>query len=506
MSLIAAIPKIDINVDGKRLEPFVRDALVSLRVQQKLSVPTQAELVFNLPVSAMNSGLTIASGNDFEISVGSDKLFTGQVTGIEYEYGSSGEKTVRIRGYDRLHQLRKIQSVTSYADKSLEHLARELATRVGLQFSSSTYGAKWPYRIQFQQSEFELLADAAEFCGQYFFVRDNKLQLITLEGTGESVSLILGKDLFEARIELNAESTCDSVTVMGWDPSRVELHKSSARQARVGRAVNVSAKVKSVGGSGKRIVTGCTLDDDTQAGQLAQGELDRRVASEVTVSGVADGNSRLCPGNSVNIRGVDPNQEGHHVLTAVVHSIDDRKGFVSEFSTVPPPPRQPRPHGTVATWGVVKNIDDPDRLGRVKVNLPTYDGLESDWMGVVTPGGGKGKGFIAMPDCGDDVLVIFANKDPAQGIVVGGLYGSQKPPDHGGIKGNSVRRYSLMTPGGQIVRLDDDNDSVRLESSCGSYVELTPQRARVHSTADLTLEAPGKSVFVRGKSIRFEEA
>ena len=34
----------------------------------------------------------------------------------------------------------------------------------------------------------------------------------------------------------------------------------------------------------------------------------------------------------------------------------------------------------------VRRIADPDGLGRVRVSLPTYNGVETDWMGVVTAG------------------------------------------------------------------------------------------------------------------------
>jgi phage baseplate assembly protein gpV len=360
--------------------------------------------------------------------------------------------------------------------------------------------------VQHRQSDFDILAEAAEFCGQYFTLRDDTVQLMTLRGTGETVELTWGVNLFEARIEVNAEAVCESVATTGWDPSRVEFHQGVARSPRVGRRVNVGVSSARVGASAQRTLADRSLADDRQAEQLAQGELDRRVAGQVTLWGAADGDARLRPGTTVAVRGVEPDLEGHYTLTSVTHSIDDDKGFISEFSTSPPAPRRPPRRAAVATWGVVTDIQDPASLGRVRVRLPTYGDIESDWMGIVTPGGGAGKGFVVMPDRGDNVLVIFPNEDPAQGLVLGGLYGTHGPPEAGGIKGGSVQRYALLTPGGQLVRLDDDQDSIHLENRDGSYVELTPQRVRVHAAADLTLEAPGKSVHIRGHTIRFEEA
>lgn len=507
MRPITALPEIDIQIDGRPLGIDVQRRLIGLRVQQRLSLPAQAELAFHFPVGASSAGLAPASGNDMEIAVqDGGRLFGGQVTAIEYEYEPSGGRVVRVRGYDRLHQLRKRQSLRAHVDMNLADLAKSLVAEIGLRLSSSTAGAKWRKLVQFRQSDFDVLADAAEFCGQYFALRDDTVHLMTLQGTGETVELTLGVNLFEARIEVNAESVCESVATTAWDPSRVELHRGTARRPRVGRKVNVRIPPDSVGASAQRTLADRSLADDRQAEQLAQGELDRRVASEVTLWGVADGDARLCPGTAVAVSGVDDNVGGRYVLTSVTHSIDDRKGFVSEFSSAPPVPRRPPRRAAVATWGIVTAVRDPERLGRVQVRLPTYGDIETNWMGVVTPGGGAGKGLVAIPDRGDNVLVIFANEDPAQGIVIGGLYGTHGPPDGGGIKDGSVRRYTFVTPGGQLIRLDDDRQSVHLENRDGSYLELTPQRACVHAAADLTLEAPGKSVRIRGHKIRFEEA
>jgi hypothetical protein len=117
--------------------------------------------------------------------------------------------------------------------------------------------------------------------------------------------LTLGVNLFEARIEANAESVCESVATTAWDPSRVELHRGTASRPRVGREVNVRMSPDSVGAFAQRILADRSLADDRQAEQLAQGELDRRVASEVTLWGVADGDARLCPGTAVVVSGVD---------------------------------------------------------------------------------------------------------------------------------------------------------------------------------------------------------
>jgi phage baseplate assembly protein gpV len=170
------------------------------------------------------------------------------------------------------------------------------------------------------------------------------------------------------------------------------------------------------------------------------------------------------------------------------------------------PPQPPsRARGAMITWGTVSRIDDPDGLGRICVALPSFGQVETDWMGVVAPGAGSGKGLLSLPDVGDQVLVVFPNENPEHGVVMGGLYGAQSPPDQAGIEQGSVRRFTLVTPGGQRLQLDDTRKVIRMENGAGSFVELSPDQVRLHARADLSLEAPGQNVFIRGRKIHFEQ-
>jgi hypothetical protein len=54
--------------------------------------------------------------------------------------------------------------------------------------------------------------------------------------------------------------------------------------------------------------------------------------------------------------------------------------------------------------------------------------------------------------------------------------------------------------------MDDAKKSLRLENADGSYLEITPHKVSLHCRADLEIEAPGRSIRVRGKAIDFQEA
>jgi uncharacterized protein involved in type VI secretion and phage assembly len=506
MSVVRAIPGVNVEANGSPLPTSEALGLGSVRVQQALSAPTMCELAFYSPPGSAAGGQTLAPGASLRVSLQGFALplFVGEVTAVEYIYGASGQREVRVRAYDLLHRLRKRQTVRVHVQVSLLDLARQLAGGVGLQVHGDEPGPLWRTLYQHRQSDLGLLVETAERCGIFLTVRDDALYLITLNGLGDPVSLKLGESLLEASIEVNGDPACRTVSASGWDAQGVEAHDGRAGSARVGRQIRAEAPPELLGGSGTRYIVGEALQDDRHAEALAQSELDRRSAREVTLWGIAAGDPRLRPGTPVNVDGIDANVAGRYVLASVIHTVDDRMGFVSEISTTPPA-SGPRSEGASLTLGKVTQVNDPEELGRVKLSLPTFGDVETDWMEVLCVAAGQGKGLVALPDVGDQVLVAFSHEDPGQGIVLGNLYGKTSPPDPG-VDGSAVKRYILRTPGGGYVQFDDGHNIVRVQDQQGSYLELSRDTVLLHAVAALEIEAPGKPVTIRGQTIDFERA
>jgi len=522
MEQLVALPKLVVEIDGIPLSIAEGRTLISVRVQQRLSLPSLCELEFIDPEEEHSSSSTMHAGAELRILLQQQGtlLFKGQITALDYAYGPSNERTIHIRGYDHLHQLRKRQPVCAHVELTLEELIRSLTSDMGISVEAESCGPVWDKLVQYRQSDLEFITEVAERCGLYFTLRDDSLHLISLQGVDQApVTLQLGKSLLEAHIAANADPACRSVVTMGWDPWLAEEHYGHAGEARSGREIKTDILPDNVGGTGERSLVDETVQNDAQADVIAQAELDRRVAGEVILWGVADGNSSLQAGTPVTIKGVAETLAGRYVLTAVTHIIDHQKGYISEFETVPPQPHR-RERSTLSTVGLVTRVDDPEGLGRIKVLLPSYNDVETNWLQVVIPGAGANKGVVALSDVDDRVMVLLHRDDPAQGVVLGGLYGTTSPPD-AGVNDGAIRRYNIQTPGGQRINLDDDENTVRintgedtfielspgtarLENSDGSFVELSGNKLKIHAEVDLEIEAPGKSIVIRGKSIDFE--
>src|SRR5207248_3071076 len=79
--------------------------------------------------------------------------------------------------------------------------------------------------------------------------------------------------------------------------------------------------------------------------------------------------------------------------------------------------------------GIVTNVKDPDKLGRVKVCFPRLKGRpESDWVRVVQPAAGAGSGFYWLPHVEDEVLIAFERGEANWLHVVGSLWNGKDKP------------------------------------------------------------------------------
>lgn len=122
----------------------------------------------------------------------------------------------------------------------------------------------------------------------------------------------------------------------------------------------------------------------------------------------------------------------------------------------------------VAVAVVTKN-DDDEKLCRVKVSYPWYDKpQESYWARLAAPMGGDDRGFVMIPEVGDEVLVVFEREDVRFPYVLGVLRnGKEKSPYTNDDGKNDIR--ILKSRKKHYLRFDDGSQGV---------VELAHQKGR----------------------------
>lgn len=127
---------------------------------------------------------------------------------------------------------------------------------------------------------------------------------------------------------------------------------------------------------------------------------------------------------------------------------------------------------TGVTAAVVTDNEDPEGMGRVKLDLPRRGGNdESDWARIAVPMAGGDRGTYFLPEVGDEVLVAFDAGDPAEPYVVGALWNGRDAPPAENEGNNDVRL--IRSRSGHEIELDDAGDGgLRIETAGGHRVVL----------------------------------
>lgn len=493
---------VSLSLDGSPPVAALAACVETIAVRQVFNAPAQACVTFADPPAGGNDLPRIGQALEVTAPDGT-VLFSGEITVVETALDPGNVRTLRLRAYDRLHRLRKHQAVRSMPDAGLSQLLDTASGEAGL--SGKVIGDAPPGRpltIQGEESTAELLVAAAEATGRYLFVRDGEIQLMTLAGDGEeAIKLTAGENLLQARAEANAEAMRASSLARGW-----EFSKSALIESKAGLAAQDAVEFRAVGleafsGLGERQLVGRFGADADEAQALAQADMDRATALCSTFEGLAEGDAGLRPGRIVSVAGLGGEADGDYVLTEAEHRFDSHAGYVTRVSTVPPPVSRRNAPGS-ATIAKVISTDDPDKLARVKARLTAYGEVETGWMPVLSIGAGKNKGISVLPEPDDDVLVLLPDGDAARGIVLGGLYGAGKPP--GRRPSSGARSFTIRTPAGQELTLNGAGTLVRLRSASDDVFEMTSEGTKLHSTRDLTIEAPGKTITFGAAKVKFE--
>ncbi|QUQ65636.1 phage baseplate assembly protein V [Kutzneria sp. CA-103260] len=157
--------------------------------------------------------------------------------------------------------------------------------------------------------------------------------------------------------------------------------------------------------------------------------------------------------------------------------------------------------------GVVTDLDDPDKLARVRVSFPELGGVQSDWAGLVTLMAGDKRGSLFRPEKGDEVIVGFLQGDMRAPYVLGGVWNQPEPPppDDGKPTENNWRFFTSRS--GHVLRFDDTKGAEKIEvidKDGKRRVVLDSANSKITVSADegdVEVDAPNGTIKLSGRSI-----
>lgn len=146
---------------------------------------------------------------------------------------------------------------------------------------------------------------------------------------------------------------------------------------------------------------------------------------------------------------------------------------------------------------VVRSNNDPEKLGRVKVEYPWFHGNDnktpSEWARVCTPYASSENGFWFLPDVGNEVLVFFENNDLDNPIIMGALYNDKHAPPASGVGNdynvdNENNLKYIKTRSGHMICFDDSSSgAIHIKHSGGSKIILKGNEVTIHTSGKINL-------------------
>lgn len=488
-------PRLNLTLGGAGIEAALAARLSEALLRQSLGTPAALELVFADPdwTDSLRPGTPLAA------AIEGRPVFAGAITGLCEEASAAG-RVLRVVARDPLIRLARRQTLRALADVSAEDVAAQLAADLGLGSRSLETTPKRTLVLQHEQTDLDFLADLAARSGLYPVLRDGMLLLLSLAGDGEAaLTLTLGQSLLSCEVALAADRWLPGGTIHSRDPLSLKPRANRASLARQDRVIDLHDPGDDPPG-GERMLLNRLGGTDAEAEAMLQATLDRAAAETAVAQGLAEGDPGLIPGRAVTIEGVLPPLAGGHVVTRALHRLSATEGYVTEFSTEAP--RLPAPaRGPLVAVGRVTDDSDPEKMGRCRIELPDFGGLDAGWMACLAPGAGRRRGMVALPQKGDDLLVLFPEGDPARGILLGGLFGANALPAEARRQPHGI---VLRTGGGQVLDLGGGGAALTLATSGGSLLEMEPEGVRLAAAADLVIEAPRRTITIRAAEIRFE--
>jgi uncharacterized protein involved in type VI secretion and phage assembly len=521
-----------VKFNGSALPNAWIEALLDLRIERELQVPSRCTFRFTDPGYALLAANTVTLGMGIQISAADGgQLIEAEVTSIGADQQEGQQPHLVITGHDKSHRMGRPTAVTTYLEMAYSDVVSKVVSSYGMSASTDSSRLKVEYLLQVD-SDMGLVTELARRAGFDWWVEGTTFNF-KKPAAGTVVDLTLHEELRSFSVRATGQYP-DSFTVDGWDRQKQAQVSSTATTASAPiKASSVLAtSVASPSGSfGQAVVltAGMAAGNQDEADQLSQALAQRAAACAVTARGVAEGTSAIKPGGSVKVKDAGP-LSGQYPVTKVEHVYSTGTPFLTRFVAGDRRPTSlvdvlasPRATTSAATShaglvvGQVTNINDPNKTGRVKVRYPGLSETdESAWARLLAVGGGKSRGNVWIPEVGDEVLVGFESGDPRQPVVLGGLFGDKSTIPAWAVQDGKVSARGMTSRLGHVVTMSDGTAApdqfVMLQLAGQQHtfklakdqVDLTvPSGTPVNITAGSTKIAFGKdgSISIEGMNV-----
>lgn len=433
------------------------------------------------------------------------ELFTGAIVDGQQSHLLNLGSRFSLRAVSSSERL-EYEAMKYYPKSKLSEIAEQL----GVKIDGKLRRPEKPYNlVQWGETEFAFLKRLADEHGAFLYTAGRDVEIRTEFKADRQWDLLWGDSLLEVIARARPVNNTFNGAFYSMDEKHAHRHagiqkapESLGGAAALWNAVGQLAKTAGGGGDPGLEPSPGRASSVKDYKSLLQAESERSLGNAVVVEGVAVKPGLMVGDVVLLMQGTNFSlpTTGKLGLTQVVHTFQDqhfRTRFVATpWATYTNPARPPAPTvGGIVVAVVIENDGDPKKLGRVKIRYPWQQSDSTGWARVATPHAGNDRGFVFLPELGDEVIVAFDEGDPERPIVIGSLWnGKDIPPPN--EQGNTEKWF--RTTSGNTIHLSDKDGSelIELHTPDGKcHVQLSNDGTPVitiRSAGDIAIEAEGE--------------
>ena len=436
--------------------------------------------------------------------------FEGIITQVEM-VGSMGETGgVAIHGTSPTILYENNRTLDSWMDQSLSTIIKEATQEYGKVnlVSNPKYAAPIPYMAQYNESVFDFMNRLSALYGEWFYYDGTKVYFGKPD-RDNTEKIVYDMDLEEVRLVANLvpgkSARYDYVAQENKQHNADTPAKPDGMNDLQSIAHSCSEKAytaKTTSAADPHVTDKAELDEQMRIVKNASG------ANLLNIKGIGK-TCRIRIGEIIDVSFPDRMKLpplGKFRIVGIEHEVRRDGHYSNSFVGVPdgtvhiPVPDVKRPLALPELATVKENNDDKGQ-GRVKVAFDWQkNGKTTNWVRVQTPNAGvsgavpKNRGWVFVPEIGDQVMVSYEHGNPDRPYVTGSVFhsGSGK----GGDKDNKVK--SIITRSGNAIVFDDETGSIVITDQTGKQLIMLDgtDAITVMAKKSITLTNEAESVIV----------
>lgn len=436
--------------------------------------------------------------------------FEGIITQVEM-VGSMGETGgVAIHGTSPTILYENNRTLDSWMDQSLSTIIKEVTQEYGKVnlVSNPKYAAPIPYMAQYNESVFDFMNRLSALYGEWFYYDGTKVYFGKPD-RDNTEKIVYDMDLEEVRLVANLvpgkSARYDYVAQENKQHNADTPAKPDGMNDLQSIAHSCSEKAytaKTTSAADPHVTDKAELDEQMRIVKNASG------ANLLNIKGIGK-TCRIRIGEIIDVSFPDRMKLpplGKFRIVGIEHEVRRDGHYSNSFVGVPdgtvhiPVPDAKRPLALPELATVKENNDDKGQ-GRVKVAFDWQkNGKTTNWVRVQTPNAGvsgavpKNRGWVFVPEVGDQVMVSYEHGNPDRPYVTGSVFhsGSGK----GGDKDNKVK--SIITRSGNAIVFDDETGSIVITDQTGKQLIMLDgtDAITVMAKKSITLTNEAESVIV----------